>query len=232
MKKLFLLLCAICLNSCVPIPLSAVVMESSTDLGFASGSIVNKKETSYSNNNSPYVFFQPEIRRKNYSNYKVKASLPLINNDEIYVGINAALVDSSCYEGIFPLLMPLFPYMSCPHGERRWDKNVAFSIYWKIKQPLSRQYYFSDMYIDVDGKKIYPLTPFQLTFSGKEKGDKFGEDIEFPLSYSDIEGKVLHIGAIRSDKQNYMPVTGTLQLYKTYNKSWTFFGGFICLNCG
>lgn len=232
MKKLFLSLFAVYLSSCVPIPISGVSMESSTDLGFESETVVKKKEVTYSSNNSPYVFFQPEIRRINYSNYKVNSSLPLVNNDEIYVGINASSIDSSCYEGIFPMFMPLFPYMSCPHGEERWDKNVVFKVYRKIKQPLHQQYYFSDMYIDVDGKKVYPLSPFQLTVSRKEKNNEIVENVEFPLSYSDIEGKVLHIETIRSDKQNYTPISRTLQIYKMYCKSWTFFGGFICLNCG
>lgn len=224
-----ILLSLLILASCIPVPLSDVDIRKETGLGFAADDLSPKKETVSFTCNKPGVTFQPTLKISGYEQNNIKLSLTAVSNEEMYVAVSVETIKLQSYWGIFPPFIPLFPYVSDTLIPSQRDENFKVRIFYSAREP-QENYRLADMYLEDGIKKIYPLEKFDLKIA---KGGKESEllSIEFPITNREAEGKILHLDTIRSDSQRFSPVSGELKLFKSWNKTWTFFGGFICINC-
>ena len=231
MAKIFVLLpILLFIVSCFPVPLSFVDIRKQTNIGFITKNTSPKKEKISFTMDEPGIFFQPTLKISGQNVDNIAMSLQAVSNEEISVRLSIEMLKLSSYGGLFPPFIPLFPYMRETLIPSRRDENLKVRVFYFAEKPLANSYHFTNLYLEDGIKRIYPLDKFDLHIAkGKKAFDQIS--IEFPITNREAEGKVLHLETIKSDIQTFSPVSGKLKLYKSWNKEWVFFGGFICINC-
>ncbi len=229
-KTIVLLSLLLFITACLPVPLSFVDIRKQTKIGFIVDDAAPKKETVSFTMDEPGIFFQPTLRISGQNVDNVAMSLQAVSNEEISVRLSIEMVKLSSYGGFFPPFIPLFPYMRETLIPSRRDENLKVRVLYFAEKPLENNYHFTNLYLEDGIKRIYPLEQFNLNIAkGKKAFDQIL--IEFPITNREAEDKILRLETIKSDRQTFAPVSGKLKLYKSWDKEWMFFGGFICINC-
>ncbi len=217
------------LNACIPAPLSSVRRTDYTYMGFKNEKADIPLSGTKFEISEPGILLKPVVTLTTRDKTNIAASMEVLENDEAHVYIYSYDAEYSCREGVFPPLLPLFPYMDCSiSNQTRWEDKARVTLCLiKKEKTLQHHYHFRELYLQDGEHKIYPQQNLDL----KIGRDEACQTMEFPLPYREMQGKELRLDYISVDGACLNPVAAKLEFNSGTTNIRTFFHGLICINC-